>query len=71
MKRKISEYAKAVVAGVIVGGGTLLIYLGVDPVLVGILGTILAPLGVALKSNSAPATTFEPSDAGVPLDRLG
>lgn len=44
--------AKALVAGLVAGGATLAVYLGVDPQLVGILGTILGPLAVYIVPNS-------------------
>lgn len=51
MSEKLRGAAKAVVAGIIAGGGALLIYLDVDPELVGILGLILGPLAVYLVPN--------------------
>ncbi len=51
MNEKIRGAAKALVAGVIAGGGALLIYLKVDPQLVSILGLILGPLAVYLIPN--------------------
>lgn len=48
----LAGIAKAVVAGVVAGGGALLIYLGVDPELVSIIGTILGPIAVYVVPNA-------------------
>lgn len=49
--------AKALVAGLVAGGGALLLYLHVPAELVAVLGVILGPLAVYLVPNlHAPAT---------------
>lgn len=53
MKDWLKGAAKAVVAGLVAGGGALLIYLNVDPDLVAILGLILGPLAVYAVPNAS------------------
>lgn len=52
MRSWLSGAAKAVAAGIVAGGGALLIYLNVDPDLVAILGLILGPLAVFVVPNA-------------------